>query len=115
MQSANTAKWRIFDMKIIMIHPHDVFSPREPWTIRIKEIARYLKNQRHEITLVTFTLDGFKTEPFLQDGITYICLSRKISLKYFFAKIRIFLNLFKDKDIIYFQKCFHYSAVPVII
>lgn len=102
-------------MKLLLIHPHDIFSPNEPWTIRIKAIANELRKLGHEITLVTFTLDGFIDKPFTQDGIKIICLKRKLSLKYFFQKMKIISNLAKENEVVYFQKCFHYASVPAVI
>jgi len=98
-----------------MIHPHDIFSHKEPWTIRIKSLALELKKKGHEITLISFTLDGFENKPFSMEGIKYITFSRKLSLKYFFQKIQKLKKIFVNADIIYFQKCFHFTSVPTII
>lgn len=43
-------------MNILMIHPHDLYSPLEPWTIRIKSLARELKAAGHAVRLVYFPL-----------------------------------------------------------
>ncbi|MBN2143229.1 MAG: glycosyltransferase [Candidatus Aureabacteria bacterium] len=101
--------------KIVMIHPHDIFSHKEPWTIRIKTLGRELAKMGHDVTLVTFTLDSFPQEPFVQDGMKIVSLSRKLSLVYFFKKIRILRQLIKDADIVHFQKAFYYCSVPSVI
>jgi len=98
-----------------MIHPHDIFSHKEPWTIRIKSLAFELKKKGHEITLISFTLDGFENKPFFMDGIKYITFSRKLSLKYFFQKIKRLKQIFVNADIIHFQKCFHFASIPTVI
>ncbi len=102
-------------MKIVMVHPHDLWSPKEPWTIRIRALAKELKHRGHDITLVTFTLDGFETEPLFQDEILTHCFSRRISMRSYFAKIKKLKKIFQDADLIHFQKCFHFSACPVVL
>jgi hypothetical protein len=39
-------------MKILMIHPHDIYDDLEPWTVRITYLAQELVDAGHEITLV---------------------------------------------------------------
>jgi glycosyltransferase involved in cell wall biosynthesis len=102
-------------MKIVMVHPHDLWSPKEPWTIRIRSLARELKNQGHEITLVSFTLDGFETEPLLQEEIFVHCFSRRVSVWNYFSKIKKLKKIFQDADLIHFQKSFHFCAAPVVL
>ena len=40
-----------------MVHPHDIHSPVEPWTIRITSLARRLAARGHEIKLVYHLAD----------------------------------------------------------
>ena len=65
-------------MKILMIHPHDIFSPHEPWTIRIISLAREFKNKGHEVKLAycPLAIDENKIKVDLK-GIDTILLSRK--------------------------------------
>ena len=39
-----------------MIHPHDIYSVSEPWTIRITSIAKEFVKLGHEVKLVYFPL-----------------------------------------------------------
>jgi len=43
-------------MKILMIHPHDLFDRAEPWTIRILSIAREFTRMGHSVKLCYFPL-----------------------------------------------------------
>ena len=101
--------------KMVMIHPHDLFSHKEPWTIRIKALAKEMKEGGFEVELVTFTLDGFEEPSFIQEGIRIHTFSRKVSLTYFFKKITLLKEIIKDADIVWFQKAFHYASLPVLI
>ena len=38
-------------MRVLMVHPHDIYDPLEPWTIRITALARCLTELGHEIKL----------------------------------------------------------------
>ena len=36
-------------MKILMLHPHDIYSKLEPWTIRVTALATQLVARGHEV------------------------------------------------------------------
>lgn len=92
-----------------MVHPHDIFSLNEPWTIRIKKIAQELSNKGHEIKLVYFHLDSKGGNI---KGVETISFSRnKWSV---FNNALKMAELGKWADIIHFQKCFHYAALPAL-
>jgi glycosyltransferase involved in cell wall biosynthesis len=101
-------------VKIVMVHPHDVFSSFEPWTVRIRALSRELARIGHEVELVTFTLDGFEYPAFEQDGVRVHCFSRRVSLRGHFEKTKRFGSLFRGADVVFFQKCFHYASVPAV-
>lgn len=103
-------------MRILMVHPHDIYSPVEPWTRRIKSLAIELVKNGHEVKLVYFPLsnNGNLKLHFL-DGYEVIPLSRYPSSIVFLKNILKFINLGKWADIIHFQKCHHYAAIPAII
>lgn len=103
-------------MKILLIHPHDIFDPHEPWTIRIESIARELKNFGHEVKLIHFlretSIEKYTTHPF---GFEVISLKRRGGWGLFKQTMREVLHEMKWADIVHFQKCFHYVSIPVII
>ena len=39
-------------MRVLMVHPHDIYDPLEPWTIRITSLARCLGQLGHEVKVV---------------------------------------------------------------
>ena len=39
-------------MRVLMVHPHDIYNPLEPWTIRITALAGCLTKLGHEVKLV---------------------------------------------------------------
>ncbi|MCG2712662.1 MAG: glycosyltransferase family 4 protein [Candidatus Omnitrophica bacterium] len=103
-------------MKILMVHPHDLFSKAEPWTTRIRNIAKQFKKNSHEVRVVYFPLVNRENEQiFYADGIEFIPLSRQVGKGNFLKNIRFFIKESKWADVIHFQKCFHYAALPVLI
>ena len=104
-------------MNILMLHPHDIYSAAEPWTIRIKSLAREFTRCGHRVSLAYFPVDidryceGFWEE----DGIKIIPLNRSPGLRTFFVNIKKIFKLAEKADIVHFQKCHHYSAIPAII
>ena len=102
-------------MKILMVHPHDIYSASEPWTIRITHIAEEFAKLGHEVKLVYFPLPEsergkvlkakhkkFKTIPFERS---------KWFLPYNIGRM---YKLSKWADIIHFQKCFAIAALPAL-
>lgn len=103
-------------MNILMIHPHDLFSRKEPWTIRIKKIAQEFTKKGHKIKIIYFPLEyRANQENFVIDAIEYIPLSRRLGISNYFKNIRYLSKLCKWADIVHFQKCFFYAALPALI
>lgn len=103
-------------MKILLIHPHDIYSVDEPWTSRIRNIAKELNHKGHEVKLVYFPLpspeknNNFDTKKL--EGVETIPLNRN---KWAIIKnIDKVCTLSKWADIVHFQKCFAYSSIPAI-
>lgn len=102
-------------MNILMAHPHDLYSDLEPWTRRIKYIAKEFVKNGHRVKLVYFPLwkrpkkDG---EPERADNYEEIPFDRR--------KQSIFNNIWRMKkisawaDIIHFQKCFSHASLPCL-
>jgi len=101
-------------MKIVMVHPHDIYSAQEPWTIRIIEIAKQFKKKGHEVKLIYFPLP--KKERGLVNKkvkeIETIPFSRRSY--HLFKNIKRFQKYAKWADIIHFQKCFANAALPAL-
>lgn len=103
-------------MKILMVHPHDIYNDLEPWTVRITYLATELLKSGHEIKLLYHDLDPFKQGqskqgkdrfPFETVNLHRIgaCLAQRC------WKVQ---KMVAWSDIVHFQKCSHYSAIPSV-
>jgi glycosyltransferase involved in cell wall biosynthesis len=103
-------------MKILMLHPHEINSLSEPWTVRIVYIAREFAKRGHQVKLVYFPLqwNGQKPQK-LEDGITIIPFSRKLGTHTLISNVSKLYSLAADVDVIHFQKCFYHAALPAIV
>lgn len=103
-------------MNILMVHPHDIYSSEEPWTVRIVYIARELVKKGHSVKLVYFPLVWNKQEPLkLQKSLLAIPLCRKLGPHNLISNILKLYRMAKWADVVHFQKCFYHAAVPAII
>jgi len=101
-----------------MIHPHDIYSSFEPWTVRITHIAREFVKKGHDVRLIYFRLDSAAhTEPEEDslDGIEVTSLSRRIGWGQLFRNIKAMLPHARWADLVHFQKCFHYAVLPALV
>ncbi len=102
-------------MKILMIHPHDLFSSQEPWTIRIKKFAAVFKRNGHDIRMVYYPLDSSRVRyPFKRDGIEYFPWSRKVGLRPLLNNLKQARQLGAWADMVHLQKCFYHAALPAL-
>ena len=98
-----------------MIHPHDIYSSLEPWTVRITSIAQEFVKKGHKVKLVYFPLPAnergklrckefkeFETIPFNRGKWSFL------------KNIVRMWKLAKDADIIHFQKCFAIASLPAL-
>ena len=103
-------------MKILMIHPHDIFSPQEPWTIRITNIARELSGLGHQIKLVFFPLQPHGgCRPSVWTGVETVPFDRRVGPHRLLYNIYRCIRLAAWADVIHFQKSHYYSSVPAIV
>lgn len=103
-------------MNILMVHPHDIYSPSEPWTVRIVYIAREFAKKGHNVKLIYFPLEWDKQKTLeLDRGIIVIPFSRKLGLHILISNILRLYRIAKWADVIHFQKCFYHAAIPAIV
>lgn len=103
-------------MNILMIHPHDLFDKSEPWTTRIKSIANEFIKKGHRVKLCYFPL--ILDEKHLSrdiNSIELIPLDRMPSPTVFIKNTKKLIGLCRWADVVHFQKCHHYSAIPAVI
>jgi glycosyltransferase involved in cell wall biosynthesis len=103
-------------MDILMVHPHDIYSKSEPWTVRIIYIAKEFAKKGHSVKLVYFPLTWEKQAPhILHENITIIPLCRMHSASIFVSNISKLCSLAGGSDIIHLQKCFYHASLPAVI
>ncbi|MCX5692615.1 MAG: glycosyltransferase family 4 protein [Candidatus Omnitrophica bacterium] len=103
-------------MKILMVHPHDIFSREEPWTVRIRSLALEFVKKGHQVRLVYFPLNARDASKKINwKGIEVFSLSRKLGVGNFFKNILFLRRLAGWADVVHFQKCFYYAALPALI
>jgi len=99
-----------------MIHPHDLYSLSEPWTVRIKNIANQFVKNGHSVKLVYFPLNKKDAnKKFLDNKIEVISLDRRLGAFILFQNIIRIIKLADRVDIIHFQKCYYYAVLPALI
>ncbi len=103
-------------MKILMVHPHEVYSSFEPWTTRIINLAKPLVRKGHEVKIAYFPLcwQG-KKEYFQKDGIYFYPFCRRAGVLNIIRNTKELSGLADWADIVHLQKCFHYASLPSII
>jgi len=102
-------------LKILMVHPHDIFSTAEPWAIRIVSLAKEFAGAGHEVELIYFPLQWQGQGPSRLGGIICIPLSRRRGVGILLRNIFFLWRLARKADIVHFQKCFHYAVLPAAI
>jgi glycosyltransferase involved in cell wall biosynthesis len=102
-------------MNILMVHPHDIYSRKEPWTRRIRCLAKEFVKQGHNVKLAYFPLTVGSSLSRMSDGYQVISLPRTCSPLAFFKNTLRLKKLAAWADVVHFQKCHHYSAIPACI
>ncbi|HDH96543.1 MAG TPA: glycosyltransferase, partial [Proteobacteria bacterium] len=103
-------------MNILMLHPHDIYSVSEPWTVRITYIASEFVKRGHRVRLVYHLLDpsiGLEEAAKRQEFPFETIPSYRWQFA-LFAKMRFIKDLARWADVIHFQKCFPHVSIPSI-
>lgn len=103
-------------MNILMVHPHDLYSSLEPWTVRVKKLAIEFINRGHLVKLAYFPLyPEHANRKFLDNGIQIIAFDRRLGLRRMIRNILRMTKLASWADLIHFQKCYYYAALPAMV
>lgn len=104
-------------MKIFLLHPHDIYSELEPWTIRIVKLSQEFVKKGHDVKLAYFPYDPLKEPltPVYADGVGLMPFSRKIDPVALIKNIILFYRAVDWADVVHLQKCHHYASVPLLI
>jgi glycosyltransferase involved in cell wall biosynthesis len=97
-------------MNILMVHPHDLFDPTEPWTIRIAKFSDALAGRGHQVVIAYFPLHSCGER--WQRGVRILPLQRKIGVRSMIGNTRTLYRLSRWADVVHFQKAHFYSALP---
>ena len=103
-------------MDILMLHPHDIYSSSEPWTIRIRRIADEFIKKGHSVKLVYFPQDkndAYKER--VENGIKVYSMNRRVGIFSLFRNIIKIVKLGRECDVVHFQKCHHTASLPALI
>jgi glycosyltransferase involved in cell wall biosynthesis len=102
-------------MNILMLHPHDIYSSFEPWTVRIVYIAKEFIKKGHRVKLVYFPLEWKNQSPRqISAGLVAVPLSRRHGPGVLFRNIIKAYQLAGWADVVHFQKCFYQAALPAV-
>lgn len=102
-------------MNILMVHPHDLFDSSEPWTIRIKNIAQEFVRNAHKVKLCYFPLAINEDKAQTEHSVELITLDRTPSPRSFILNTLVLTRLCRWADVVHFQKCHHYAAIPTVV
>jgi len=100
-------------MKILMVHPHDLCSPMEPWTIRVVKLAEQLASKDHQVKIAYFPMT--KREESFLGAVHAIPLERIISVGTLIRNTKTLCALSRQADLVHFQKSHFYASIPVVL
>ena len=103
-------------MNILMLHPHDIYSNSEPWTVRITYLAEEFVKRGHNVRMIYHLIDHRTS---LEDATarqeypftTIPAYRHQLALV---AKMRSVAKFARWADVIHFQKCFAHVSIPAI-
>lgn len=101
-------------MRILMVHPHDIYSEMEPWTRRIVSIASEIAKQQNEVKLVYHLFDphGHVKEAYSRQEYSFETIPmmrREVTALRTIFELRRLANW---ADVVHVQKCFAHAFVP---
>lgn len=101
-------------MRVLMVHPHDIYDPLEPWTIRITALARCLTERGHEVRLAYHIARPDRTPAELASRQEFpfqvIPFVRHMGLG--LRKARELAELGAWADVVHVQKALAHAALP---
>lgn len=103
-------------MNILMLHPHDIYSNSEPWTVRVTYLATEFVKRGHNVRLLYHLIDPRMS---LEDATARQEYPFTTIPSYRFqmalvGKMKFVTELARWADVIHFQKCFPHVSVPAL-
>lgn len=100
-------------LSVLMVHPHDLYSPQEPWTVRIRFLATELASRGHRIILAYHRLGAARSEPHVPvPGVELVELGRNISA--LGRNAAHVARIAQACDVVHVQKCMAHAAIPAL-
>lgn len=100
-------------LSVLMVHPHDLYSPQEPWTVRIRFLATELGQRGHRVTLAYHRLGAPRAYvPVPISGVELVELGRNVSA--LAGNAARLVKIARTCDIVHVQKCMPHAAVPAL-
>ncbi|MDP8225732.1 MAG: glycosyltransferase [Candidatus Lernaella stagnicola] len=103
-------------MNILMLHPHDVYSNSEPWTVRITYLATEFVKRGHHVRMIYHLIDPRISleEATERQEFPFTTIPAYRYQFALMAKMRSTVEFARWADVIHFQKCFPHVSVPAI-
>jgi phosphatidyl-myo-inositol dimannoside synthase len=104
-------------MRVLMVHPHDIYEPLEPWTIRITSLARCLTELGHEVRLVYHLSrdDRLPGDERHRQEFPFEVIPRLRHIGLGLRKSRQMVDLASWADVIHVQKALAHAALPAAV
>ena len=104
-------------MRVLMVHPHDIYEPLEPWTIRITSLARCLTDLGHEVRLVYHLArqDLLPGDVRHRQEFEFEVIPRLRHIGVGVQKARQMIELAAWADLIHVQKALAHAALPAAV
>mgnify|MGYP000091056140 CR=1 FL=1 len=101
-------------MRVLMVHPHDIYDPLEPWTIRVTSLARCLTERGHEVKLAYHLArpDRTPAEMKLRQEFPFEVIPFVRHMGLGVRKSRELVSLARWADIVHVQKALAHAALP---
>ena len=99
-----------------MLHPHDIYSNSEPWTVRITYLAEEFVKRGHNVRLIYHLMDDRMSleEANARQEYPFTTIPSHRYQLGLVGKMRAVTRFAQWADVIHFQKCFPHVSVPAI-
>ena len=103
-------------MNILMLHPHDIYSNSEPWTVRVTYLAQEFVKRGHKVRLLYHLIDSRMSleEATARQEYPFTTIPAYRHQLALLAKMKSVKEFARWADVIHFQKCFPHVSIPAI-
>jgi glycosyltransferase involved in cell wall biosynthesis/MoaA/NifB/PqqE/SkfB family radical SAM enzyme len=103
-------------VNILMLHPHDIYSNLEPWTVRVTYLAHEFVKRGHHVRLLYHLIDETMNldEANERQEYPFTTIPAYRYQMALLGKMGFVKDLAIWADVIHFQKCFPHVSIPSI-